>query len=246
MAEVPAGGVPHSGETGAAGARPLRPVYLLADSRLLFPHAGGEPLLALARRHLPPAPRAAYVGASNGDDPAFYAIFAAAAEAAGIAACRMIPSLPADEDRAFLEAADLVLLAGGDVERGWRTLVANGVGEAAVRRFRAGAVLVGVSAGAVQLGLLGWPEGEADPDAAFPTFGLVPFVVSVHDEASDWSALRRIVRSRGGGLEGLGIPAGGGAAVHPGGALEVLRRPACRLAVRGRWAAASLLDPADG
>ena len=91
---------------------------------------------------------------------------------------------------------------------------------------------------------MGWPEGGAGPEAAFPTFGLVPFVVSAHDEASDWSALRRIVRARGGGVEGLGVPAGGGVAVHPDGTLEALRRPACRVALSGGEAAAWLLAPA--
>ena len=71
------------------------PVHLLADSQVLFWTRGGEPWPAtLLRGAAGDPPRAAYVGASNGDDPAFFALFAAAMEYAGQVECSAIAAHP--------------------------------------------------------------------------------------------------------------------------------------------------------
>ncbi|HEX2202105.1 MAG TPA: Type 1 glutamine amidotransferase-like domain-containing protein [Longimicrobium sp.] len=244
--EIPMVGYPTADAFGgvAEAAGPVRPIYLLADSQLLFWQGDGAPFIDELRRQIgSPAPRAAYLGASNGDEPAFYQIFTGAMESAGITDCRLVRSSPSAEDLAFLEGADLILLAGGDVERGWRAFASSGVREAVVRRYFSGAVLVGVSAGAVQLGRLGWPAGDPSPGALFPTFGLVPYVVDAHAEATEWGALRLVVASQGGGVRGLGIPRGGGVVYHPDHTVEVVRHPACELEMRGPEVASSLLFP---
>ena len=88
-----------------ATSSPIRPMFLLADSQLLFFRDEGGLFLerVLAAVDAKPAEpvRAAYLGASNGDVPEFYDIFVAAMEGAGVRACRMIPSSPSAEDRAF-------------------------------------------------------------------------------------------------------------------------------------------------
>lgn len=202
----------------------LRPVCLLADSALLFDRT--RSLVARLREMTgSPSPRAAYVGASNGDDPAFHEIFRAAMEGGGIADVRMIPAAPSDADRAFLHSAELVLLAGGSVDRGWRAMRANGVADAVVRRWTDGAVLVGISAGAVQLGTHGWADAAPPGEDVFPTFGIVPFVLSAHDEAAGWGGLHAALRALGPGTRGLGIPAGAGALVEPDGAVRPLGKP---------------------
>lgn len=213
-------------ETASAPA----PLFLLADSQLLFWKEDGAAFMdRVAACTGPGAPRAAYLGASNGDNPDFYSIFLAAVEAIGPSESRMIPADPTDDERAFLEAADVVLLAGGDVERGWRAFGASGLGEAVARRYHAGAVLIGVSAGAVQLGTAGWPERRTD--AAFPTWGFAPFVVDAHAEDEDWASLRAVVRARGPGARGIGIPRGGGVVLHPDRTLEVVRYAAYEVSV---------------
>src|SRR5690349_15486987 len=100
---------------------PLKPIVLLADSQLLFWRENGRLLLervveANTRDYL----KAAYIGASNGDDPEFYSIFVAAMEGIGVFDCRMIPSVMSEADLVFLNNAEIILLAGGDVEAGWR------------------------------------------------------------------------------------------------------------------------------
>jgi cyanophycinase-like exopeptidase len=221
------------------------PLFLLADSQLLFwGDDDGHFIDRIAAYTGPGAPRAAYLGASNGDEPEFYGIFLAAVEGIGPAECRMIPAAPSDEDRAFVEAADLILLAGGEADRGWRGFEASGMREVVERRYRQGAVLVGVSAGAVQLGTAGWPAGG--PEAAFGTWGLAPFVVDAHAEDDDWAELRVVVRARGEGARGIGIPRGAGLVYHADGTLEAVRHTLAELTVRdGALASAVIFPPAE-
>src|SRR6185295_3145470 len=158
----------------------LKSIFLLADSQLLFRQDG--PLLLERVVRTRDRMKAAYVGASNGDNPDFYAIFVAAMEGTGIFDCRMIPSVVSEADLAFLNDADIILLAGGDVELGWRTFLANGLSHHIVRRYSEGATLIGISAGAVQLGLC----GLAADGSLIETFKLVPFIIGAHEESDNW------------------------------------------------------------
>jgi peptidase E len=125
----------------------MKSIFLLADSQLLF---WREHLLLdrLVREWQGEELKAAYIGASNGDNPDFYSIFVAAMEGAGVFNCRMISSRLTVEELAFLDEANIILLAGGDSEAGWRVFLANGLNEHIVRRYAEGASLIGVSAGA--------------------------------------------------------------------------------------------------
>ena len=115
----------------------LQPIFLFADSQLLFWRDGGQLFIEriVTRGQL----KAAYIGASNGDNPDFYAIFVSAMEGAGVFDCGMIPSVISEADMAFLNDADIILLAGGDVEAGWRVFLNNGLSEHIVRRYSEGA-----------------------------------------------------------------------------------------------------------
>jgi Peptidase family S51 len=206
----------------------IKPIFLLADSQLLFWRDGEEPFLRRARLLLEAdegpagrAFRAAYLGASNGDAPEFYQLFVAAMDQIGIRDCRHVPAEPAAEDLEFLAGADLILLAGGEVRRGWDAFKAAGLDQKLVERYYGGALLVGISAGAVQLGLKGWDEtGERTGDM----LRIVPFVVDVHDEPS-WGRLLQLVPKAGEYARGLGIPSGGGAIYHPDYSVEPVRHP---------------------
>lgn len=235
------------GETAAPAApEVLKPIYLLADSQLLFWRDGGRLFAdALPARTGKRDPTAAYLGASNGDNPDFYAIFTAAMEGAGVSIdrCRMVPARPSAQDLAFLEGADVIILAGGDVGEGWRAFVETGVREVLARRYYEGAVLVGVSAGAVQLGMFGWPEGDPSDASLYGTLGLVPFAVDAHAEADEWRELRRIVTARAGVVRGIGIPRGGGVAFHPDRTLEAIRHPVYEFSATGTGTACSLILP---
>jgi cyanophycinase len=207
----------------------LQPLYLLADSQLLFWKRQDRLLLEAALDGLArdTAPSAAYIGASNGDRPEFYEIFEAAIDAIGISDRRMIDSSFGPDDRAFLERAQLIVLAGGDVRLGWNTFEETGMKDVILGRYTRGAVLVGISAGAVQLGRYGIVETPGShATELFDVFKLVPAVIDTHDERAEWARLSRTIHLLGGAATGLGIPSGGGVIVHTDTTIEPLRRPA--------------------
>lgn len=168
-------------------------------------------------------PRAVYIGASNDDDPQFYEIFLGAMEIAGIKKCRMIPSTLTEDDKNFLMSADLILLAGGNAVSGWRKFETSGVRELIVEKYLDGAILMGVSAGAMQLGLYAWPDEEPTAESLTSTFGLVPFIISAHDEKQGWEQLRKVLVLANSNLPGIGIPTGGGMIYHTDHAIEPVR-----------------------
>jgi cyanophycinase-like exopeptidase len=221
-------------------------VYLLADSQLLFASPGGRPLLAPAVAATgSPEPRAAYVGAANGDRPEFYSIFESAMEMIGVHDRRMILSDYSAGDRAYLRSADLIVLAGGNVGSGLHVLRETGMDDDLDERRREGAVLVGVSAGAVHLGAMGWLGDEPAEGELVGTLGIVPFPVDAHDEVRGWRRLRQLVLRSLPGSVGIGVPAGGGIIYHPDGTVEPVGRSAVELRVEDDRIIESILYPPD-
>jgi hypothetical protein len=222
-----------------------KPIYLFADSRLLFWRDGGNPFLdSIIRLVARDSPKAAYLGASNGDAPEYYSVFEAAMAGASVRNCRMVLRSFPPEDQSFLNEADIILLAGGEVERGWDVFVETGMREFVVRRYYEGAVLVGISAGATQLGLC-WPTAGSGVSSGglLDTFKLVPFVIDAHDEGRQWGRLRGALRLSRGTVMGIGIPAGGGMIYYPGGGVEAVRHPLHELSFEGRAIRESSLPP---
>ncbi|HJP95623.1 MAG TPA: Type 1 glutamine amidotransferase-like domain-containing protein [Pyrinomonadaceae bacterium] len=206
----------------------MKSIFLLADSQLLFWRENGQLLIeSVVKASTRDRLKAAYVGASNGDNPDFYDIFVAAMEQAGIFDCRMIPSAVSDTDLAFLNDADIILLAGGDVETGWRTFLTNGLKDHIIRRYFEGASLIGISAGAVQLGLC----CLAMDGYLIETFKLVPFIIGAHEESNNWKTTTELLRLSATNTRAIGLPTGGGAIYHQGHAIEPLRHPLVELSL---------------
>lgn len=210
----------------------LKPIYLLADSQLLFWTNQGTPFLQSLKELISQtSPKAAYIGASNGDDPQFYSIFEAAMDIVEIQDRRMIRSTFSAEDESFVKAADLILLAGGDVEKGWNLFNEVGLNELLVKKYYEGCLLLGVSAGAVQLGLFGLAEVEGSFNRLFDTFKLVPYLISAHDEREDWRSLRETIQLLDGAAKGIGIPTGGGMVCYQDQSIEAIRFPLLELSI---------------
>ncbi len=226
----------------AAPSPGIKPLYLFADSQLLFwQQDDGELFLRSVRALLPQAPLAVYVGASNGDDPAYYSIFESAMEQVGISERRMIPAELSAEDFESVERAHLILLAGGDVERGWRVFEDNGLKRIVARRYNEGALLIGISAGAVQLGLAGWSaKGKM-----ISTFRIIPHVIGAHEESQSWEPLKQLVRHFGEHTRGYGIPAGGGLVYHVDHSVQPIRRPLYEFQLRRKDVQQHLLLPGE-
>ena len=79
--------------------------------------------------------------------------------------------------------------------------------------------MIGISAGAVQLGLC----GLAEDGSLIETFKLVPFIIGAHEESDNWKTTRALLRLSPNNTRGIGLPAGGGAIYHPDQTLEPLR-----------------------
>jgi hypothetical protein len=221
-----------------------RNLYLLSDSALLFLKGGdGQTLverIVASLGHDDVA--AAYIGASSGDKPEYAEIFEAAVSDPRIKARRAISSRYSAMDNMCLMAAELIVLGGGDAARGWTVMCATGMRDVILQRYFAGAILVGVSAGAMQLG-----RGIADDRGSLvDTFRFAPWVVAAHDEANEWRNLEELLKEAEPGTRGLGIPHGGGASYHPDDGLTPLRRPLTEIELREGEAARSLLLPDAG
>lgn len=222
------------------------PVYLLADSQLLFSSPGGRPLLARAVDAIESLePRAAYIGAANGDQPEYYSIFESAMDLIGVRDQRMILSDYSNDDRVYLRSADIIVLAGGDVGEGLRVLRNTGMDDDIDERRREGAVLVGVSAGAVHLGAMGWLGDDPAEGELVGALGIVPFSVDAHDDASGWRRLRQLLSRALPGSLGIGVPMGSGIIHHPDGTLEPVGRSAVELRVEDDRIIESILYPPD-
>ncbi len=220
----------------------IAPLYLLADSQLLFSRADDNNLPGAIRASLAAGhPKAAYIGASNHDRAEFYDLFVAAMELMGVSQCHMVPSELDDEDRLFLEKADLILLAGGEVEHGWQVFQRNGMKDLILKKRYDGGVLVGISAGAIQLGL--GALTDAGQPKKFDMFGFAPFYVGAHEENDEWWNLRALVNLSQTGTRGVGIPMGAGAIYCPDGTLEPIRRPLTELVKEGDRVSERLLLP---
>lgn len=215
------------------------PIFVTADSRLLFWREGSaHPFMDRVRQAVrSDTPRAAYIGASNGDKPEYYSVFEAAMEIAAIGERRMIRRDYPPADASFLESADLVLLAGGDVALGWSVLEETGMAEVIRARRSERAVLVGVSAGAVQLGS-GYLDSRTSEFVA--TLGFVEGVLDAHDEENDWQRLTRTVLQTG--EPGVGLPWGGGMVIDRQGR-EAVRVPVVQIRADDGATERTLLAP---
>ena len=170
-------------------------------------------------------PEVAYVGAANGDQRRWFERVAETVAKRFGARCRLARTVGVD-DRGpaaeLIERADVIYLAGGDVSALSERVHALQLGELIRRRHQEGAMLVGVSAGAIGLTKY-WVEFEGDePARRFPCVGALPFAVDCHDEDSDWEELRALLARWAADapdeeVDAWGIPAGGALEVDSAG-----------------------------
>lgn len=215
----------------------LKPVFLFADSQFLFYWNESGLFLDKIKYFLPKEIngdeiKAAYIGASNGDDPQFYEIFEIAMQQIEIRNCQMIKSNPDKDDNKFLKRADIILLAGGNTEKGWDVIKRNGWDDIITCKYFTGAILIGISAGAIQLGAKGFQESNDEKIKGFNTLQLVPFIIDVHAD-DNWLNLIKRVESEKDQFKGYGIPYGAGIIYYPDMSLETVRFPCIEIIKNG-------------
>jgi len=212
--------------------------------------ASGSPGDALHDRafsHAPARPKVAWIGAANSDSTA---PFGRAAEAfarrygAEVRHARSIGAgLDLDATRDAIASADVLYLAGGDVRQLAERLSAHRLDEAIRARHAAGAVTIGLSAGAIGLtrSWVAFPEDEEEGERPFrfPCVGALPQAIDVHDEESDWEELRALLAIWAADepdavVDAYGILAGGALEVTDGGVAHVGPPPKRLRLDRGR------------
>ena len=224
----------------------IKPIFLLADSQLLF-HEGPDGLFIDRIRRcfdgdiVANEVKASYIGASNGDDPRFYQIFKDAFRQVGVTNCRMIRVEPDVDDTIFLRDSNIFLLSGGDTTLGWRAIKRNGWDRALIQKYQDGAVLMGISAGAIQLGRT-YYDKDIYSDPRY--LQLIDYIVDAHP-IDQWRALKEEVAAAGHGAKGIGIPHGAGLVYNPDGSLEAIRFPCPELFNVKGHVNMRLLDPLE-
>ena len=192
-------------------------------------------------------PLVAWIGAANGDEPAWYERVAKVLRArygAEVELARTVGEFDADATRRLVDAATVLYLGGGDVALLAERARALGLDEQIRRRHREGALVVGVSAGAIGLTRFWVRFPEDDEALAEPTrfacIGALDVAVDCHDEQSDWEELRALLAAWArqepeAVVEAYGIPLGGALELAPSGAVTHLGPAPRRLRLdRGR------------
>ncbi len=218
----------------------MKPIYLLSDSALLFQkNAAKEYYLHSIPASLDAAePSVVYIGASNGDVPDFFEIFQAGMQNLGLKNCTHVTANFDATEQAALKAADLILLSGGDPDLGWEVMKTQGMIEIIRQKYLAETVLMGVSAGAIQLA---WELGGEEGKASKPMFQFAPFLVDVHDEDQDWQRLKQTIKQSSSMKRGLGICKQSGVIYHDDQTLEMLGKPAHEFIYKNESLSESLL-----
>ncbi|MCY7293920.1 Type 1 glutamine amidotransferase-like domain-containing protein [Alteromonas sp. a30] len=220
-----------------------KPVFMFSDSSLLFWQDGemlfARQILNYIDSH---SPKAAYIGASNGDIDEYYQLFTAAMSGIGVTNCMKIHSQPTPEEKAFVASADIILLAGGDVFAGIDAFEASGLDNIICNRYEKGAVLIGISAGAIQLGRAYIYKSDEE-EYPIEMLNILPFSLDAHDEDRDWTNLKDLMLHLENRQKGLGLPKGGGVVVQPTGKITPIRYPAVKLVNHGMNLVMSTIPP---
>ncbi len=209
--------------------RSMGPAILIASSQSA--DRFHDRAFALASKH----PSVAWIGAAHGDTPGGFtrtAAFLGKRYGATVlhAHCDRV-----DEARKIVAGADLVYLGGGDVRLLTDRLRSAGLDETIRRRHADGAVVLGVSAGAIALTpcWIDFPDEEGPP-VRFTCLGAVNIAIDAHDEDSDWEELRALLAVWGeeapdAVVEAYGIPTSGALELDGQGTVTTLGRAPKRL-----------------
>jgi hypothetical protein len=179
-------------------------------------------------------PLVAWVGAANGDQRAWFERVAKVLReryGAEVEAARTTGEFDPEETRQLVEAAQMIYLGGGDVSQLAERVRATRLDEQIRRRYQEGALVVGVSAGAIGLSRfwVQFPDDnfELDEPKRFACVGAVEVAIDCHDEESDWEELRALLAAwereePGAVVEAYGIPLGGALEIAPSGKISHL------------------------
>ena len=162
------------------------------------------------------SPQVAYIGVANGDSLPFFEMMEFSLMNAGAKQVDLVPLAQADVNveavKQTLQSADVIFLAGGDVDVGMDWLNQHQLTGFLKDLFQGGKLFAGVSAGTIMMGShwVKWAvKGDDTTAELFDCLGFTPRLFDVHGEVEDWSDLKVALRLMGNGARGYAIPHGG-------------------------------------
>ena len=217
-----------------------RPVYLLAGGRGRV-RTMPDPLIQMALAESDRAhPSIAYVGVASGDDATFFGYISRMFSECGSGKVTQVLIAPEKADlkkaRSLMEAADIVYVSGGDVERGMHVLAEKSMTGFITGLYRQGKPFFGLSAGSIMLACewVRWRDPDDDSTAElFPCLDCAPVLCDTHDEEGGWEELRAALNLKEDGADGYGIVSGTALKVFPGGKTEAVGGAVHRYGKRG-------------
>ncbi len=206
-----------------------KPVYLLAGGRPRNCKTL-EPLIrAVLRETGTASPKVGYVGVANNDDEGFFNYIADIFKETGDfnITLALISSEKADLNKAqgILESAEIILISGGDVDKGMRVLKEKNMINFLSRLYNQGKFFCGISAGSIMLSKewVRWRDPNDDSAAElFPCLGFAPIICDTHGEHDDWEELKAVLKLEKDDVRGYGIVTSTGIRVFPDGRIETL------------------------
>lgn len=177
-------------------------LFLLADSRPLF----DDDFIARLRgcAGMP----GVYIGAANGDQAEYFQL--AEAFFIRLGATPRWHLQAATENRlSDIDRPSVIVLAGGDVDIGWRYMIKPAIRDWLAVQRRLGSVFLGISAGAIHIG-----QGLDRLGMLRHYLNWLPDGVAVHEEASGWPSRSSMLNQRCRRV--WCIPHGDAVAVGPG------------------------------
>ena len=204
-----------------------RPVFLFADCDLLCKNISHEHILKSSIESLNKSDLcAACIDFSNDEHDDFFELFTYAMEQFSITNIMHITQKFSGAERQFLKNANLILLSGGEVDTSWKIIKETKMDKIIRDGYKNGAILVGVSAGAIQLGRIGWSIKEGNSYQFFECLNLAPYLVHIHQEENQWRVLKDIISNYYPGEHGLGIPGKGGLVCYPNHSIQSIKKTA--------------------
>ena len=175
-------------------------------------------------------PELAYIGTANGDDPAFFAMMESLLMEAGAEKVVFVRLAKENSDidaaRNALSKADVIFLAGGEVEDGMMWLTRHSLVAFLKDLYRGGKLFMGISAGVIMMGTqwVRWETEDDDTAELFDCLGIIPALFDVHGEDEDWDELKAALKLMGSGARGYALPRGCTILADSQGALENLEK----------------------
>lgn len=211
-----------------AGGNWYKPGAILPIFKKIISHSGKS------------GPDVAYIGTANGDSFTFFKFSSNYIKKAGAGAITQIFLADKNADvkqaKKLLRKADVIFIAGGDVEEGMLWLKKHKIVPLLKELYKKGVLFFGLSAGSIMLGTkwIRWNDPEDDSSAElFDCIGIVPILCDTHAEKDKWEELKMAIMLLGRNSKGYGIPSGGVICAAPDGSFTAMQKTAVCYAKRG-------------